>query len=641
MCGIAGIIHFDNDQPVNLGQLEPMAAVLAHRGPDDSGFYIDPETHRCGLAHRRLSIIDLHSGHQPMSNEDQSIWICYNGECYNFQQLRSDLQQRGHRFKSLGDTEVIVHLYEEFGPDCLEHLRGMFALAIWDQNKQSLFLARDRLGQKPLFYALHQGRFIFASQPKAILQTENFPRQPDTAAIMQYLLLQYVPHPQTAFTGIKQLPPAHSLLLDCKNFTSATPQRYWSLPAEPTFNGSFEDAQQALRHELSQAVRMRMISDVPLGAFLSGGLDSAIIVALMSQSTDHPIKTCSIGFEHDLYNELPYATQVARQFNCDHAEHIVQPNCAESVEKLCTFYDEPFADSSALPTWHLSQLARSHVTVALSGDGGDECFGGYERYRALHLTEKINRHSLLRWLAQRKFWQRLPASEHHARLDRLKRLLAGANLPPHQRYLKWMALFDPTMIENLCKSDLIQNNFSTHQLWQHYEKDFQSPPNRNNANTSAQLIHQAMQSDAINYLPGDINTKIDRAGMSVALELRSPFQDHKLMELAHSLPTHFLHNGRLGKLILRRAYSNLLPEKVLHRKKLGFGVPVGRWFRHELREIFSDTVLGNRATQRGYFNRPAIENLLKQNDQKLADHGHKLWALLILELWHRKYIDSP
>jgi len=638
MCGIAGIVNFGSDVPTERSELELMAQALVHRGPDEAGIYLDPVTGRCGLAHRRLSIIDLPGGKQPLANQDRTLWISYNGECYNFQQLRRRLQANGHQFKTNCDTEVVIHLYQEYGEKCLDHIRGMFAFAIWDQKKQQLFLARDRLGQKPLYYAHHKGRFIFASECKAIVQTDGFPRRPDRKAIGQYLLLQYVPFPLSGFADIKQLGPAQSMTVNAANHNSPATRRYWSIPSEPSFRGSFSQAVEQVRAELTEATRLRLVSDVPLGAFLSGGLDSTIIVALMSQAATEPVKSCAIGFGEQRYNELRYARLAARRYNCDYEEHIVQPHCQEAIEQLSLYYDEPFADCSALPTFYLSRLARKKVTVALTGDGGDECFGGYDRYRALALAARINRYRLLRRLAGGRIWQQMPAGQYRSTLRRLKRFMTAARLPVERRYLKWMALFDPDMLGDLLTQTVAHDSAAASYGWD-YLADFFGP-NEPAGRESSSPLGQAMWADGNTYLPGDLNTKIDRAAMSVGLELRCPFQDHKVVELAYSLPAVWRHDGRRSKYILRRACGDLLPGAISRRRKMGFGVPVGQWFRRELRERFVETVLSDRAVQRGYFNRRAIENLLAENDHKREDHGHRLWALLMLELWHRRYIDE-
>lgn len=633
MCGIAGILNFDGTDRLDRAELQRMAAVLQHRGPDDTAVYLDPATGRCGLAHRRLIVIDPAGGAQPFANEDKTILLTYNGECYNFASLRDRLQRRGRHFRTHSDTEVVLRLYQEYGPDFVHHIRGMFALAIWDRTRQELFLARDRLGQKPLYYAIHNGRFIFASECKAILQTRDFPRRPNIPAIAQYLLLQYVLHPQTAFADICQLPPGHTLTISADNSRPPTPRRYWSVPAEPTFKGTFADAADQVRAELTEATRLRMVSDVPLGAFLSGGLDSTIIVGLMSQIQTAPVKTCSIGFSEQEYNELPFARIAAQRFSSNHQEQIVTADCRKTIDMLAYHYDDLFADASALPTFHLARLARSRVTVALTGDAGDECFGGYDRYRAIRLAQRIDQSRLLHWLARRRIWQYLPSGDYHSRTRRLKRFLTAASLPVHQRYLQWLAVFDPDMIGQLLDPAI---DYTTEPTLADTFKPF-FPSSSAFANEAARHHAQAMLTDANTYLPCDLNTKTDRASMAVGLELRCPFQDHKLVELAYSLPSAY----RRGKNLLRHAFADLLPPSIARRPKAGFGVPLAQWFRTDLRDFFIDTVLSTNARQRRYFAPAAIDNLLAQNDARTHDHGHRLWSLLMLELWHQKYIDSP
>lgn len=633
MCGIAGIVNFGSQKPPALNELRRMAAALTHRGPDDEGFHLDETSGICGLAHRRLSVIDPAGGHQPLSNPAGTLWISYNGECYNFQELRGQLEAKGHAFQTSCDTEVVLRLYEVYGERCVEHMRGMFALAIWDQSQQRLFLARDRLGQKPLYYALHKGRFIFASECKAILQTEGFPRQVNDAALGPYLLLQYVPCPLTAFKNIRQLEPAHTLTVDARNFDHPVSKRYWSMLTETGFNGCFTQAVEQVRTELAEATRLRMISDVPLGAFLSGGIDSTIITGLMSGAGDQAVTTCSIGFEEKMYNELPLARQVSERYQSRHHEFIVSADGAATVEQLAQVYDDPFADCSALPTWHLCRLAREQVTVALTGDGGDELFGGYDRYRALKLAQRMQRHGWLRWLANRRFWQRSSGGEQRSRLRNLKRFMAGVNLPVDRQYLYWLSVFSSERLNELLVSEVIQNH--SPDMYQNYlANDFGSDSNGNTR------IHKAMECDLHRYLPGDLNVKTDRASMAFGLELRSPFQDHRVAELAMSLPVSWKIKGGVGKYILRQACGNLIPASINRQPKRGFGVPVGQWFRGPLREMFCDTVLAQRAAQRGYFHRAAIETLLQENDRSVEDHGHRMWALLMLELWHRNYIDS-
>ena len=627
-----------------------MAQALAHRGPDDAGVYVDPSTGRCGLAHRRLAIIDLPSGAQPMSNENGTVWISYNGECYNYLELRRNLQAQGHQFKTASDTEVIVHLYEQYGSACVDHMRGMFAFALWDQAKQQLFLARDRMGQKPLYYGACAGRFVFASEPKAIVNQDWFERRANLATIGQYLLMGYIPGPESAFAGLLQLPPAHRLTVSAKNWRQPTPQRYWEIPPEPTYTGSFSDAAENIQAELTEATRLRLVSDVPLGGFLSGGIDSTTIVGLMSGLQTTPVITCSIGFESRLYNELPFARQAAERFNCNHSDHIASPDSFELVDKLSGIYDEPFADSSALPTYLLSQMARSKMTVALTGDGGDECFGGYDRYRALRLAEWVGKNRLLRWLAQRGIWNRLSRGEHHTRTHALARFLPGVSLPTAERYLKWLAVFDPALLTELLAGPISTVSGYPDPGRGPMARFFDNPAGDVPANGlpdhagelsdhTADQASRAMLADGALYLPGDLNAKIDRASMAVGLELRCPFQDHKVVELAYSLPTDWRCGWRRGKRLLRAAFADLLPGNIARRPKMGFGVPVGQWLRGPLRPLFVDVVLSRRALERGMFAPAVIENLLAENDQGHSDHGGRLWSLLMLELWHRRYID--
>jgi asparagine synthase (glutamine-hydrolysing) len=639
MCGIVGIVNFENPDPIDPKDLDCMAGVLAHRGPDDSGLYLDTGTPQCGLAHRRLSIIDLAFGTQPMADEDQTLVIVYNGECYNFQALRERLAGLGHRFKTHSDTEVLLHLYQQYGPTCVDHIRGMFAFAIWDTKRRELFLARDRMGKKPLFFTVNRGAFVFASQCKAILQYPGFPRGADTSALVQCLFLQYVSAPRSGFESIFQLPPAHTLLITSQNYQNPIPKRYWRISRENRFSGSFGQAVEHVRSELLESVRLRLISDVPLGAFLSGGLDSSIVVGLMTQASGQPVKTCSIGFSEGLYNELPWARQVVNRFNCNHSEQIVRPDSIETIQKLVEYYDEPFADCSALPTFYLARLARQHVKVALTGDGGDECFGGYDRYRGLRAAEILEKWSIIRWIARRGFWGRIAAGEHRSIGHRLGRFLSALNRPAHQQYLQWLSVFNPDMIREIVGENLPVGIMTPGADWDCLADYFRSDGWRNLTDAGLSDAHYAMLADAELYLPGDLNTKTDRAAMAVGLELRCPFEDHKVVELAYSLPIEWRTSLTTGKIILRQAFRNLLPHSILRRKKLGFGVPVGQWFRGSLRDFFIETVLSLRAMQRGLLRRAAVENLLQQNDSARFDHGHKLWSLLMLELWSRNYLD--
>ncbi len=626
MCGIAGIISFDGS-PVEVGDLERMVEVIRHRGPDENGTYVSPDG-RCGLGHARLSIIDLAEGRQPMSNEDGTIWISYNGECYNFAELRKELIAAGHEFRTNCDTEVVVHLYEQYGDDFVRHMRGMFAVAIWDENKRELVLARDRMGQKPLFFTYNQDRLIFASELKAILAIDKLAGGMHKTTIAEYLLYGYIGSTWSGFSRIIKIPPAgiekFSIdSFDMRNRDIRPP--YWHLPQERKFKGSYAEAVRQVRETVTDAVRMRMMSDVPLGSFLSGGIDSTIITGIMSKFSKEPVKTCGIGFEEGLYNELDYSRAAAEAFGCDHVEHIVKPDCAETVQKLVDFYDEPFADASALPTFHLCRLTRERVTVALSGDGGDECFGGYRRHKGIRAAAMVRHNVFLRLIAGMKCWQKIASGEHHSRLHYLKRFMAAASKPVHECYINWLGIFETDMLAEIVKDPPMDV------LAMPAECCFESDSDKASA---------AMYFDGMHYLPGDLNTKVDRASMAHSLEVRSPFEDHKVVELAYSLPPQWLVGGKNGKKILRDAFADILPPMIKERGKMGFGVPVGKWFRSELREMYADVVLSGSLVDDGIINGKTAEKLMVTNDSQQADNGDKMWALLMLQLWADKWTKN-
>ena len=627
MCGIAGIISF-NDKPVIAGELERMVGVLGHRGPDESGVYVSPDG-RGGLGHVRLSIIDLADGQQPMSNEDGTIWISYNGECYNFAELRKELIAAGHEFKTICDTEVVVHLYEQYGEEFVQYMRGMFAVAIWDEKKRELVLARDRMGQKPLFYSVDNGRLIFASEPKAILTFDSSLRRLCQGGVIEYLLYGYIASESSGYSGIAKLLPGHLLKVSTSK-RKVEPSQYWQTPNERKFKGSYKDAVKLVRDTVTDAVRMRMMSDVPLGSFLSGGIDSTIITGIMSQFSDEPIKTCGIGFDEDLYNELSYSRIAAEAFGCDHVEHIVKPDCVETVQKLVEYYDEPFADASALPTFHLCRLARERVTVALSGDGGDECFGGYRRHKGIQAAAMVRQNFFLRLIAGMRCWKKISSSEHHSRMHYFKRFMASAARPVHECYVNWLGVFDFAALRSIIEGKHIGNQ-NIDILMDKAECIFGQYTDAASA---------AMAFDGMHYLPGDLNTKVDRASMAHSLEVRSPFEDHKVVELAYSLPPQWLVGGKNGKKILRDAFSDILPPEIKTRGKMGFGVPVGKWFRDELHDMYADTVLNGSLVSDELIKKTGAEKLMADNDNHLADNGDKMWALLMLQLWADRWLLS-
>ncbi len=632
MCGFAGLVDLSGQMAGDeLRALAVnMADILSHRGPDDSGIWISKDNH-VGLCHRRLSIIDLSpNGHQPMSNEDGSIWITYNGEVYNFKEIRAILETRGHVFKSSSDTEVVIHAYEEWGEGCLSRFSGMFAFAIWDEKRKKLFLARDRLGQKPLFYYWDKKRLVFASEMQAIMEDKSVLREVDYEAIHYYLSYQYIPAPKTAFKSIYKLPPAHYLILGNGNIDI---KRYWRIGySEKLSVKDEEEIIEELIDILKETVKSRLISEVPLGAFLSGGVDSSIVVALMSDLMDKPAKTFSIGFEEELYNELPYARIIAEKFNTDHHEFILKYDTLDILPKLVKHYGEPYADSSALPTYYLSRMTRKYVTVALSGDAGDENFAGYDRY----LAQKILRYFKAIPSSFRKsllvFLDFFPESDGNvSRVKRLKRFIRGSLWSDGQEYIKWMVCFTEEQKKEFYSSNMLsqmRNINSYDYLMTLFKKT-----------SASSMVEKTMEVDINSYLPYDLLVKVDIASMANSLEVRSPFLDHKFIEFVARIPVDYKLKGMIKKYILKKAFKKIIPEEVLRRPKKGFGVPVCRWFRHDLKDYLSDTLLSRRSIERGYFKSDGIRRLLAEHISGRIDHSQRLWTLLMLELWHREFID--
>jgi asparagine synthase (glutamine-hydrolysing) len=592
-----------------------------------------------------LAIIDLVGGRQPLSNEDGSIWTVFNGEIYNFPALRHRLEAKGHCLRSTGDTETLVHLYEDEGTRMFSLLRGMFSLAIWDRRHRTLILARDRLGQKPLVYRDDGKNLLFASELKALLALpENVvPRRLDLIALDHYLAYGYVPHPRTILEGTFKLPPAHFAVW---HDGSLSVERYW----QPDWNFErtrpLEEDTEELRVTLEDAVREQMISDVPLGAFLSGGIDSMIIAGLMQKASSRPVKTFAIGFPDPNYDETSYAQLAARHLGTEHQSFIVEPKAWETLPELALQFDEPFADSSALPTWYVSRETRRHVTVALTGDAGDELFGGYDRYRALEFTELFHRLPVgPRRLLGGSMIRFLPHSTRsRSRLHKLKRLFEHINESAADRYLGWMTTFD--------ESSRIELYSEGHLDW--LAASAAALPNESDADPTTILVSafalafrrdqvtRAMVSDIGTYLPGDLLVKVDLASMAHSLECRGPFLDHRVVKLAMTMPLDRkirLRPGR-SKVILKQAFSDLLPPRIKARAKMGFGVPISRWFRNELRTELKEVLLDPVCLNRGIFRTAVIEKLVAEQAQDQREHAHRLWALLMLELWFRQYIDS-
>ena len=627
MCGIAGRVNFVSGAPVNAALIRGMCDLLAHRGPDGEGAYIDGPV---GLGHRRLAIIDLSpAAHQPMGNGNGTVWIVFNGEIYNFRELRLGLEATGHHFRSQSDTEVILRLYEEEGVKCLDRLRGMFAFAIWDARERMLFIARDRLGKKPLYYLLDGDGIAFASEPKAFLADPGFNARPNLEAIYHYLTYQYVPSPLTAFRDVQKLPPAHYLLV--KNGEVST-ERYWKLQYGQKRQLTEDAACEELLARLREAVKLRLISDVPLGAFLSGGIDSGTIVALMAEHGSLPVKTFSIGFEEKAYDELPYARLVARRYGTDHQEFVVRPQATEIFPKLVWHYSEPFADSSAIPTYYLAQLTRQHVTVALNGDAGDENFAGYDRYLANVLAARCERmpHVLRRCLAA--VGRAVPAPAFSSRIvSRGKRFLEALAEPRERRYARWMSHFSPSLKAEICTEEFQRaagGKDSAELLLDAYR-----------ASDAPDFIDATLDVDVNTYLPEDLLVKVDVATMAHGLEGRSPMLDHLFMEFCASLPSHMKLRGRVKKYIFKRAVRGLLPRQIIDRPKMGFGVPLDHWFRYDLREMARDLLLSPRAAGRGYFRKEVVHRLLDEHIRGVRHWHYQLWNLLMLELWHTTFID--
>ena len=620
MCGIAGQVTADR-RPVDQAVIVAMGERLRHRGPDDHGVYVNGHV---GLAHRRLSIIDLSAaGHQPMSNADGTIWIVFNGEIYNFQELREALQTR-HAFRSRTDTEVILYLYEEYGVRCVSMLGGMFAFAIWDERSQRLVLARDRLGKKPLFYSATEQGLAFASELKALLVGGGAP-DIDPVALHHYLTFQYVPAPMTIFRGVHKLRPGHMLVYEGGKVSESA---YWSLRYNDKLTGWTEGKyREEFMTLFQESVGQRLISDVPLGAFLSGGVDSSSVVAVMSRLMSQPVKTFSIGFKEDAFNELPYAREVAQRFGTDHHEFVVEPSAVEILPTLVRVYDEPYADSSAIPTYYVSRLSRQFVTVILNGDGGDELFAGYPRYEFTPYDRLADRY--------------LP----DATRDRLRLLLTRLPVPGRirARVERFLTPFNRTYLTRICYfypaekewlytpefMDQVQGHDSGALLVRWFEET-----------PAEELLDRLMAVDTRSYLPDDLLVKVDRATMANGLEARSPFLDHRLVEFAASLPVHLKVRNGETKYLLKTVMRGTLPDRVLDREKMGFGVPIDRWFRQDCREYLRDILLSDRCAARGYFRPERVRQLVDRHQQTETNYGYRLYALLMLELWHREYVDG-
>jgi asparagine synthase (glutamine-hydrolysing) len=651
MCGICGEIDFRNKN-VRVDSVRKMCDVLAHRGPDDEGMVfirgdklfepkrpvdnlINEKGFEVGLGHRRLSIIDLSiAAHQPMCNEDGKIWIVFNGEIYNFQTIREQLEKKGHFFKSKSDTEVILHAYEEWGAECVNRFRGMFAFAIWDSKLQRLFMARDRLGKKPLVYCNRNGWFAFASEIKALLQIPGVEKKVNRNAIHHYLTYQYVPSPDTIFEGIKKLRPAHYLLYDRDG--NLRIERYWRLCFDSSHHTAFDmqELSGRIQKELEESVKLRLISDVPLGAFLSGGVDSSLIVGIMARLSRKPVKTFSVGFEEKEFDELIYAGLVSKYFGTEHHEFTVKPNAVEILPKLVWHYNEPFADSSAIPTYYVSKVTKDFVKVVLTGDAGDENFAGYRRYLFsqwvaifTRLPQKLRKNLMPPLL-------RALSSFHvqEARLNRLADFIDMLTAEQEKNYLEQIRVFNAKEKEDIYTREFREDlndtdpiNFLLDKFKEIETKDF---------------LDKLLYLDINTYLPEDLLVKMDIATMANSLEARAPFLDHQFMEFVGGIPSQLKLRRMNTKFILKVAFKDMLPETIFKRRKMGFAVPVSRWFRHELKDYVYDILLDPRTLNRGYFRREGVQRLLNDHIALRYDHSAKIWALLFLEMWFRVFIDK-
>ena len=631
MCGICGKYNYAGSGPVTTEELKKMSDLLVHRGPDDEGFYTDGGI---GLAMRRLSIIDLATGHQPISNEDGSIWIVFNGEIYNFQELHQKLVGKGHVFKTRSDTETIVHLYEEYGAAFAKERRGMFAVAIWDSRKKRLVLARDRVGKKPVFYSMNGTSFAFASELNALLAAGGVSREIDLRAVDAFLTLQYIPSPLSIFKSVKKLEPASVLTLENGKIFI---EKYWDLPlGAQKLDLPLAEVKERLYSELLEATRIRMISEVPLGAFLSGGIDSSVVVALMAKSSAQPVKTFSIGFKEARFSELDFARQVAVMYGTKHTEFTVEANMAEVLEKLVRHYGEPYADPSALPSYFVSRETRKSVTVALNGDGGDEAFGGYLRYMAMKLDNSMRALPPAAKKLMLGFTRLLPQKAPYGLFWRAAKFMKASMLhDPARRYLSTVCFFGPDEKDGLFSPAFENALGGDIRYGERYITDLFR------AAAGQDLMGKLSYVDFRSYLPECLMTKMDIASMANSLETRSPFLDQKVIEFAFRLPGNLKLKGLTGtKWILKETFKDMLPGRIYKRGKMGFGIPLGPWFRGELKDYWAGACLSDKALGRGYFNKGHLVRLWDEHQSGARDHGYKLWALLMLELWHKEFADD-
>jgi asparagine synthase (glutamine-hydrolysing) len=631
MCGITGVFDCRGRREIDRGTLARMNDAQHHRGPDEEGMHVEPGV---GLGHKRLSIIDLSTGQQPLYNENRTVCIVYNGEIYNYQELVPELTNLGHTFRTKSDTEVVVHAWEEWGERCVERFRGMFAFALWDRNRDCLFLARDRLGVKPLHYALlADGTVLFGSELKSMLAHGGMSRDIDPLAIEEYFALGYVAEPRTIFSAARKLPPAHTLLIT-RGQPVPAPREYWDVRFAPGAVRTDDEACEELVARLRESVRLRMIAEVPLGAFLSGGVDSSTVVALMAGMSAEPVNTCSIAFSDPAFNESEFAQTVADRYHTNHRIERVESDDFDLIDKLALLYDEPYADSSAIPTYRVCQLARRHVTVALSGDGGDESFGGYRRYR-LHLMEERMRAAMPMGVRRPLFallGRAYPKLDWAPRVLRAKTTLEALGRNSVEAYFHSMCIMGGGMRRSLFSGALKARlgGYDAVQVFARHAAKAQTED-------PLSLIQYL---DYKTYLVGDINTKVDRASMAHSLEVREPLMDHSLVEWLATLPPSLKVRGQQGKYLLKKAMEPHLPSEVLYRPKMGFAVPLARWFRGPLRQRVRDALLGERLAATGFFERRYLEQLIEHHHSGRRDYSSPLWTLLMFDAFLRNVVDQ-
>jgi len=620
MCGICGVFEYERRSDIPREIVHRMNQTMIHRGPDDGGVFVGPGI---GLGHRRLSIIDLAGGHQPMSNEDGTVWVLLNGEIYNYPELSAELVQRGHKFATNSDTEAIVHLYEDYGERCFSKLRGMFSIAIWDSRNRELSLARDRVGKKPLFYSADGKGILFGSELKALLAGDSLSREMDDQALSDYFSFGYIPAPKTIYRSVRKILPGHYLVASANGIRESC---YWDLSFANVEQQSEAEWGERLRHELCEATRVRLMSDVPLGAFLSGGIDSSAVVAMMSHLMKQAVTTCSIGFEEEKYNEAEYALQISKLFSSDHHDEIIQPNAVEIVDKLAWHFDEPFADSSAIPTYYVSKIARRYVTVALGGDGGDESFAGYRRYKLDYYENRLRRHvppSMRRTLFG-PLGRWYPALAWAPRIFRAKSTFQSLSRSPLEGYFNAISYFRPDDKARLFTSDFCSRlaGYDSLDVLRHYY---------DRADTD-DLLAKIQYVDIKTYLTDDILTKVDRTSMAVSLEVRAPMLDHKFLECSASIPSDLkLHNGT-GKYILKKALEPVLPANILYRAKQGFAIPLDMWFKRELKDMAHHVIL---ETSDGILDQRFLKKIWDQHQKGYYDRSALLWATMMFRKWRQ------